>query len=389
MNPDRSQPSSAAIKARLAAIARAHGAESLRVARAVPDERTHERMRNAFARGYFTTWAYDDGYARAASDPNAVLEGARSIVCLAFPYATREPRRTHLQGRVSNYAWSADYHDRVRAALDAVAAELDAIAGTSVAKVACDTAPLAERAYAAAAGLGWIGKHTNLIAPVLGSFVFLGEVLTTLELEPDAPLKKHCGTCARCIDACPTGALRGDYTIDATRCIGDLNQRTDVIPREMRPLIGDWVWGCDLCQLACPPTAIAGNRGGAAAAPFDDVTAAPALSALLKLRSGEFKRRYSRTAMGWRGAAVLRRNAAIALGNALDRSTVAGLVEVLQEDPNALVRGAAAWALGRIGSPRALAGLQAARRSEDDASVTEEIDAALEPYERKDSLGSS
>jgi epoxyqueuosine reductase len=246
-----------------------------------------------------------------------------------------------------------------------------------VTAIACDTKPIAERAFAARAGLGWIGKHTNLISPALGSFVFLGEIVTTLALEPDAPLRKSCGSCARCIDGCPTGALRGDYTIDATRCIADLTQRTDPIPREMRALIGDWTWGCDICQLVCPPTQNAGKQGSEAFVPYDAATAAPALTELIQLRSREFKRRYARTAMGWRGAAVLRRNAAIGLGNALDRSAIPALSASIESDPHPMVRGAAAWALGRIGSPRAIDALQARRTIETDPTVQEEISAAL------------
>src|SRR5436305_5986510 len=158
-----------------------------------------------------------------------------------------------MEGRVKNNAWRSDYNHRVKALLRKVAREIDAAAGGPVTAIACDTNPIAERAFAARAGLGWIGKHTNLISPRFGSFFFLGEIVTTLELPPDPPVRKTCGSCMRCIPACPTGALRGDYTIDATRCIADLTQRTDAIPRDMRPLIGTWVWGCDLCQLACPP----------------------------------------------------------------------------------------------------------------------------------------
>ena len=130
-------------------------------------------------------------------------------------------------------------------------------------RVVCDTAPLAERAFAARAGLGWIGKHTSLIVKGLGSAVFLGEIVTTLELEPDAPLRTSCGACTRCVDVCPTGALRGDNTMDATRCISDLTQRRDAIPRALRPLVGTWVWGCDLCNDACPPSVRAGRAGDA------------------------------------------------------------------------------------------------------------------------------
>ncbi len=389
MHPDRSRPSNAAIKARSVELARASGAASVRVASAAPDTVTRERMRSSFRRGDLATWAYDDGYACAATDPSAILEQARSVICLAFPYATPAPQRTHLQGRVSNYAWSPDYHRRVRAVLERVAREIDTLAGSAVTAIACDTRPIAERAYAASAGVGWIGKHTNLIAPGTGSFIFLGEIVTTLDLEPDVPLKKTCGACTRCVDVCPTRALRGDYTIEATRCIADLTQRTDPIPRDLRPLIGDWVWGCDLCQLICPQTANAGTADSPGSRPLDETTAAPALTALLTLRSGEFKRRFAKTAMGWRGAALLRRNAAIGLGNALDRSSVAALAGAAANDPHPQVRGAAAWALGRIGSPASIAVLRERLARESDAEVRAELERALEPFQREEPLGTS
>jgi epoxyqueuosine reductase len=369
------------IKRLAVAAARELGAGDVRVTAAFDDAESRERMRAAFERGDFVTWRYDDTYARRAADPGELLAGARSVICVAMPYATPPPARGRLHGRVSNYAWSADYHRRLRTLLAEVARRVDEAAGAPVTAIACDTKPLAERAFAARAGLGWVGKHTNLISPELGSFVFLGEIVTTLELEPDVALSKTCGSCVRCIDACPTRALRGDYTIDATLCISDLTQRTGGIPRDMRPLIGEWIWGCDLCQTACPPTQRAGNAGDASEfAPRDGAAATPSLVALLRLRHGEFKRRFAVTAMGWRGAAVLRRNAAVALGNALDRSAVGPLALTLDEDSHPMVRGHAAWALGRIGSPRAISALRARYEVEADAGVREEILAALQPF---------
>jgi len=371
-------PKAAVVRAALAA-----GASAVRVTDAQPDARERARLEAAYARGDVATWAYPPERARTSTDPAALLPGARSVVCLALAYATPPPpRRAPLTGRISNYAWAADYHARLRALAAQVAAEIERFAGPGSTRIACDTAPLAERAFAARAGLGWAGKHTTLIAPGLGSYVFLGEVITTVALEPDVPLRKQCGSCRRCVDVCPTGALRGDYTMDSTRCISDLTQRRDAIPRALRPLLGDWVWGCDLCNEACPPSRRAGPGGGAQFAAGGERAAFPDLQALLRVRGAAFRRAYGATALGWRGPAVLRRNAAVALGNALDRAAVPALEAALSEDAQPLVRGHAAWALGRIGSPRALHALEAALDRETDAQVRLEIAAALEPFLR-------
>jgi epoxyqueuosine reductase len=362
------------------AAALAAGAGAVRVCDAEDDAATRERFEAAIERGDFATWPYDRAHAGRAASPRSVLADARSVVCVAVPFATPAPRtRARLAGRVSNYAWSSDYHPHVRRVLRAVADALDECAGEPACVIACDTLPLAERAFAARAGLGWIGKHTNLIAPGLGSFVFLGEIVTTVALDPDPPLRKTCGACSRCVVACPTGALRGDYTIDATRCISDITQRSDAIPHALRPLVGDWVWGCDICQDVCPPTRLASPGVDRGFAPEETERAAPDLQKLLALRSGEFRRRYRRTAMGWRGAGVLRRNAAVALGNSLDRAAVPALERALNADASPMVRGHAAWALGRIGSPRAVSALSKALGTENEYDVRTEIERALEP----------
>jgi epoxyqueuosine reductase len=368
-----------ALRERVVAAARAAGADAVRIAPVDAGATTRSRLRDAFARGDLATWAYDDAYARAASDARTVFAGAHSVVCIAMTYGAPPALDRRDRGRVSIYAQGEDYHVRLRAVLRAIVAAIEALGGR--ARYAVDTAPLAERAFAARAGLGWVGKHTNLIVPGLGSYVFLGEVVTSLALAPDPPLRTTCGTCARCIDVCPTGALRGDYTIDATRCISDLTQRLDPIPRALRPLIGTWVWGCDLCSEACPPTQRAPRP--AAFGPRDDELRAPSLAALLTVRSGTYQRRFAPTAMGWRSAAILRRNAAVALGNTLDRAHVPLLAAALAGDPHPLVRAHVAWALGRLGSPQALAALREARGRESDALVSDEIAAALQSFSQR------
>ena len=366
------------VKERVIEAAREAGASAVAIASADDDPIACARFEAALERGDLATWPYDGERARAATSPRELLPRAKSVVCVAISYATQAPAgRGTLTGRVSNYAWSVDYHRYVRAILNRIAARLDALAEGAATVAICDTAPFAERAFGARAGLGWIGKHTNLIAPGAGSYVFLGEILTTLELEPDRPSKKSCGNCRRCVEACPTGALRGDYTIDATRCISDLTQRTDGVPRGLRTLCGDWVWGCDLCQDVCPPTRRAGVRADREFDAIDAETAFPDLVALLGLTRGTFRRRFRSTAMGWRGAAVLRRNAAVALGNSLDRAAVPALERALSDDRSDQVRGHAAWALGRIGSPRARAALGKCLSTEQTLSVREEITHAL------------
>ncbi len=362
----------------LRSFARARGAAALRVASAAPLANDAERFATSVARGDLATWPYDEAYARAANDPRTLVAEARSVICIALPYA-REPKPERRGiGRVARYATSDDYHVRMKALLTELATELVRLAPGTRVRVACDTAPIAERAFARASGLAWIGKHTNAIVPGVGSYAFLGELVTDLALPEDPPLRTHCGACTRCVDACPTGALRGDYTMDAVRCIADLTQRTDAIPRALRPLISTWVWGCDLCQDACPPTNRAKRDASGFAALPDDI-ARPELQGLLGLRSGAFKRTFARTAMGWRGSAVLRRNAAIAIGNGGDRADVPALAAALANDPHPNVRAHVAWALGRIGSPQALRTLGEAVRSERDAAVIAEITAAMEP----------
>jgi len=352
----------------------------VRFTTAVPDVGAQQRMRASFERGDLRTWGYGGQYARDASSPQSLLPNARSIVCIGMPYATQPPKAPPLSGRVSNYAWSADYHRRMKDVLKELCALIEASAGEGTTRIVCDTAPLAERAFAARAGLGWVGKHTNLIDPDFGSFVFLGEILTSVPFDADEPLRKSCGACRRCVDICPTRALRGDYTIDATRCISDLTQRTDGVPREMRALVGSWVWGCDLCQQICPPTQKAGFSSRKDNSAISQDVAAPSLVRLLRLRSGEFRRLFARSSMGWRGAAVLRRNAAVALGNTLDRATVSALQAALADDPHPMVRGHAAWALGRIGSPAAIDALKSRLGPESSETVKEEIVSALEPF---------
>jgi epoxyqueuosine reductase len=241
-----------------------------------------------------------------------------------------------------------------------------------------DYGPLAERAYAARAGIGWFGKNTNLLLPGVGSWVLLAELLTTVPLEPDPPLAKSCGGCTRCVAACPTGAISGPYVVDNRRCISfQTIENRGWIPRELRPLLGDWVFGCDLCQDVCP---VGAGREGVSLPEFAPATlgaALPELTALLMLSEDEFRTRFQGRAIMRAKRAGMARNACVALGNLGDSAAVPALTRTLSCDPAASVRGHAAWALGRIGGTAARTALTQARDSERDAAVLDEIEVAL------------
>ena len=254
-----------------------------------------------------------------------------------------------------------------------------------------DDGPMLDRAAANRAGIGWFGKNSNILTPQFGSWVFLGQVITDLELEPDAPLKKSCGACVRCIDDCPTGAIVAPYVVDNARCISYLTiENRGPIPLELRPLIGDWVFGCDICQDVCPVNRKARPAGQPipfpnAATPGSNPAGAKGLAfldlvELLEMSEDDFRARFAGTSIMRAKRVGMQRNACVALGNrglsSIEKeAAVPALGRALQQG-EPLVRGHAAWALGRIGGEEADALLSQAARREDDSNVLEEITAA-------------
>jgi epoxyqueuosine reductase len=243
-------------------------------------------------------------------------------------------------------------------------------------KAFVDSGPVLERDFAGIAGIGWIGKNTHLISPKQGSWFFLGELFVDLPLAYDRPIRDRCGRCDLCIQACPTGAFVGPYVLDARRCISYLTiELKDWIPRSLRPLIGNHIFGCDICQEICPYNAKAPTSSEPAFAPRAGLYA-PQLISFLALDEREFRRRFS-------GSPILRakrrgflRNVAVALGNLKSTAAVPALIGALADD-EALVRGHAAWALGEIGSADAIAPLERALESERDSETADEIRAAI------------
>jgi epoxyqueuosine reductase len=322
------------------------------VTAAVTPEQAYDRLQQWLAAGYAGEMRYIGDRLAAYADPQRVLDGARSVVMLGFPYRTEEPQTPQSgQGRISRYAWGeADYHDVIHERLKQLGkwfAEQVPLAKT---RGIVDSAPLLEREFAQLAGLGWIGKNTLLLNRTAGSWFFLAALLTDVELEYDAPFTAdHCGTCTACLDACPTQAFPAPHVLDATRCISYLTiELRDEIPLELREGLGDWVFGCDVCQDVCP-----WNRRSPPAAeellrPRPDSNPVD-LIALFDLTDEAFRVRFRRTPL-WRSKRRgILRNAALVLGNQRCAAALPALRKGLG-DADAVVREAAAWAVARIES---------------------------------------
>ncbi|MCS7315986.1 MAG: tRNA epoxyqueuosine(34) reductase QueG [Bryobacterales bacterium] len=298
-----------------------------------------------------------DHRASLRADPRALLPQARSVICVGKVYHTSAPG-THGtadggRGWISRYAWGEDYHVIVRAGLRRLLEKLrEAIRADFVARVLVDAAPLLERALARRAGLGWIGRNTCLINQRTGSWVFLGELLVSLELEPGQPAPDRCGSCMRCVEACPTGALVPTglpddpaWTLDARRCISYLTiELRGTIPEELRSQMGRHVFGCDICQEVCP-----WNRKApvTAEAGFQPREYAPGLAELASLDRGQFARRFARSPVRRAGYEGLMRNVAVAMGNSA-RPDWREPLERLASTASPIVAEHARWALARL-----------------------------------------
>ena len=312
--------------------------------------------------------------------PNAMWAEARSAIVLGLSYAPEDDPLRFIdqpdRATISVYASRRDYHDVVKPRLKRMARALQAASGGDV-KVFVDTAPLMEKPLAALAGIGWQGKHTNLVSREHGSWLYLGVILTTADIAPDADETTHCGSCRRCIDACPTQAFPAPYQLDARRCISYLTiEHKGPIPREFRTAIGNRIYGCDDCLAACP-----WNKFAAAARDqqlaIRSETQGPRLDDLLTLDDATFRTRFAGTPIKRAGLARFLRNVLIAAGNSRD-TALAARVELLLAHESPLVRGAAVWALSQLVARERMSELaQALRGGESDAAVCDEWREAL------------
>ncbi len=365
----------AALKTALSGQARAHGFDAIGVAR--PDSIPHarERLERFIADGAHGDMTWMATSAQRRGDPRLLWSEVRSVVMLGVNYGPKDDPFEILsqrkRGAISVYAQSDDYHDVIKPRLKSIARWLVANAGGDV-KVFVDTAAVMEKPLAARAGLGWQGKHTNLVSRQFGSWLFLGAIFTTLDLPRDAPETDHCGICRACLDICPTAAFPEAYRLDARRCISYLTiEHKGPIPREFRSAIGNRIYGCDDCLAVCPWNKFA-QAGREAKLAARESLRAPKLAELSRLDDAAFRAMFAKTAIKRTGRDRFVRNVLIAIGNSGERA-LSPQAERLLDDSSPLVRGAAVWALSRLLSPNDFCALAAARQGgEDDGLVKEE-----------------
>lgn len=379
-------PETAARSRRVREIAHVSGLAVASITSAEPFEGLETLLRNRIKAGRLNgfDW-YDDERARVSSDPGALLPWARSIVSVGIPYWSPTPAMPEdgiPRGRISRYAWGNDYHKVLKKRLKAFHGALKEEFGIEFeARYLADTARIVDRAVAARSGLGWYGKNACIIVPGHGSWVMLGEMPVDLLLQPDAPLNRNCGRCSICIDRCPTGAIVAPYEIDAPRCLSfqTIEQR-GAIPREIRPSLGNWVFGCDVCQDVCPYTGAAETMADPDFSPPHIDRAYPDLRWLLGIGEPEYRAFFRGTAVLRAKRSGLVRNAAVALGNTGQAEDEAVLAAAMAGHDEPMVRSHAAWALGRYGTAEGRTALERTIVREPDEDTRQDMVTTLEQW---------
>jgi epoxyqueuosine reductase len=360
--------------------AREAGFDLVGVARAEPLEEGGERLREWQEAGMAADMGYMQRPVELLADPRKLQKSAKSVVSLGVSYYPGEhPENATGGGRVARYAWGRDYHEVIKEKLFELRSRLEEELGVRIrARGFTDAVPLLERSAAQHAGLGFFGRNSCLINGRVGSYFFIADLLVDVDLEPDAPGTGTCGRCTRCMDRCPTGAIKAPGVVDARLCISYLTiENRGGIPRDLRRLVGDWAFGCDVCQEVCPY-----NKRKATKSRWPEFSEEAGAGPYLRIEEvlgirgeEEFERRFAGTPLTRPGRAGILRNCCVAAGNLRLRKALPALIGCLREDTSPLVRGHAAWALGEIGG--ADSALREAAEKESDPWCLEEIRLAL------------
>ncbi|HUV04472.1 MAG TPA: tRNA epoxyqueuosine(34) reductase QueG [Armatimonadota bacterium] len=359
------------------------GFHAVGIASAEPFVEAERVLRERYARGLLEGSGYEREDMHVYTNPRETLPTARSVIAVALSYLTDDMEEPATgagpRGWMARFSRGLDYHRVLQERLFALADYIQIKLGRPTAiQMFADTGPLVDRSAAIRAGIGSRGKNTCVYAGEYKSWVILGELITDIKLEPDEPAPPDiCGECNKCVEACPTGAICEPYAVDVRICLSHITQSKGFIPHRLREKMGTRIYGCDTCQSACPlnKDAKPGNIRGFR--PSAGLGSNPELLPLLNISPEEFKAQVEPTSAGWIGRTRFRRNVAIALGNIGDPAAVPGLVEALS-DPEPVVRGHSAWALGRIGASDARLALEKAIASETDEQVIGEIREALD-----------
>ena len=309
--------------------------------------------------------------------PDLIFEKPQSIISIAIAYPSKmtervASRKGERRGIFCRASWGEDYHHILRRKLKQLEEFLQLKIPEARFKSMVDTGELVDRAVAERAGIGWSGKNCSILTPEYGSYVYLGEMITNIPFTPDSPMEDQCGSCTKCLEACPTGALVGPGQLDSQRCIAFLTQTKGFLPDEFRDKVGNRLYGCDSCQTACPVNKGKDFHFHTETEPDPEI-AKPLLKPLLTMSNRDFKENFGSISGAWRGKKPIQRNAIIALAHFKDETGLPDLEKVLKDDPRPVIRGTAAWAIGKIGGSEALLVLEQAAEKEKDEEVLAEI----------------
>jgi epoxyqueuosine reductase len=314
-------------------------------------------------------------------DPSLIFDGPKSIIAIALAYPSKmknapQSKRGERRGIFCRASWGTDYHHVLRDRLSKLEEYIVSRVPQARFKSMVDTGELVDRAVAERAGIGWSGKNCSIITPEFGSYVYLGETVTNLPFAPDSPMEDQCGTCNKCVDVCPTGALIEGGQLDAQKCIAFLTQTKGFLADEYRVKLGNRLYGCDTCQTVCPENKGMDFHFHEEMEPDPEI-AKPLLKPLLTISNREFKEKYGHVSGSWRGKKPIQRNAIIALAHYKDTTAIDDLIDVMKKDVRPVIRGTSAWALGKIGGVEAEVALLGQQSVETDEEVLNEIQKGL------------